>query len=107
MDQTKSGMDQTKSERIKAGLALAKLRGSKFGRPRKVPYETIRRLLTNGLSGASISRIYGISESTVNTAKYERGANACPKSSSPEKLDEAKENSETEADHSHIPGQES
>jgi DNA invertase Pin-like site-specific DNA recombinase len=53
-------------ERVKAGLANAKRRGRKVGRPRAmVNVVLVRQMASQGLSGRSIAKAIGISEATV------------------------------------------
>jgi DNA invertase Pin-like site-specific DNA recombinase len=55
-----------RSERTKAGLAVARSRGSVLGRPRlTVSASDVTRLRTTGLSGRAIARHLGISEGSV------------------------------------------
>ena len=53
-------------ERVKAGLANAKRRGRKVGRPRAlINVQEVREMAANGLSGRAVAREAGISEATV------------------------------------------
>lgn len=55
------------SERTKAGMAAAKARGAKIGRPPKVPYKkgSIVKMLKSGKSYRDVAALSGISKSTV------------------------------------------
>jgi DNA invertase Pin-like site-specific DNA recombinase len=54
------------SERTKAGLAIARSKGHKIGRPRlQVQPSQIARLMAQGLSRRAVGRELGISEGTV------------------------------------------
>ena len=55
-----------RSERTRAGLAVARARGSVFGRPRLVASASeVARLRATGLSGRAIAKQLGISEGSV------------------------------------------
>ncbi len=55
-------------ERQAAGIAHAKSRGVRFGRPRSVDAAIVRRLKANGCSVSGIARRLGISRQTVYNA---------------------------------------
>ena len=52
-------------EKINAGLATAKRRGVKLGRPQTVNRDAVKRLRARGLSGRSIVKELGIPSSSV------------------------------------------
>jgi DNA invertase Pin-like site-specific DNA recombinase len=54
-------------ERVKAGIAQARKRGRRHGRPPTVAYQaaTVRHLSTVGLSKSAIARQLGISRTSV------------------------------------------
>src|SRR6267378_2333298 len=54
-----------RSERTRAGLAVARSKGSILGRPQTVNAVEVARLRTTGLSGRAIARELGISEGSV------------------------------------------
>jgi DNA invertase Pin-like site-specific DNA recombinase len=53
-------------ERVKAGLANAKRRGRKVGRPRTlVNVQELSQMASRGFSGRAIAKVAGVSEATV------------------------------------------
>lgn len=61
------------SERIKAGLAMARERGKKLGRPKIIAdYELIYRLFDDGVSCRAIARETQISPRTVRRIIHEK-----------------------------------
>lgn len=53
-------------ERCSAGRALARSRGVRFGRPRRVPVADLPALVASGLSACDIARMYGLHRSSVS-----------------------------------------
>lgn len=63
-------------ERVNAGLAAAKRRGQKFGRPRAISEEKLDQIaaaLEAGSTKASVMRTFGVARSTLNDALGRRG----------------------------------
>ena len=66
-------------ERTRAGMASAKRRGSRVGRPRAhVPVGQARALLAQGLSQVAVARKLGVSRSTLRRALTEKVPSEAP-----------------------------
>lgn len=65
-------------ERVKSGLAAARLRGKKFGRPRIYDHQEVLNLHREGVSCREISRRLGISKSAVSAITSARKLSAVP-----------------------------
>jgi DNA invertase Pin-like site-specific DNA recombinase len=64
-------------ERIKAGLAAAKRRGKRGGRPQAITaeqWEAIRTALEGGMSKAAVCRTFGVKRATLYDTLARRGA---------------------------------
>ena len=61
-------------ERQAAGIARAKARGVKFGRPQSVDATAIRRMKSDGLPVSRIARLLGISRQSVYNALHSQAA---------------------------------
>jgi len=55
-------------ERTKEGLARARAQGKKLGRPYKIDYDKVLKLLEKGLKPKEVADILGVSRSTVYSA---------------------------------------
>lgn len=53
-------------ERTQAGLQAARVRGVRFGRPRKIPVEALPGHVSRGLNARQIAELYGVDTSSVS-----------------------------------------
>ncbi len=66
-------------ERTRAGMAAARRRGKRIGRPRVyVPVSKARTLLAQGLSQREVARRLGVARATLKKALVEKGPSGAP-----------------------------